>query len=448
MHATELKSALLDALDRRQDAMVGVGRRIWSRAELGFRETATSALVAEELQALGLDPRDGLALTGVRADLELGGPGPTVAIIGELDGLPIPEHPDANPETGAVHACGHHAQLTQMLGVAMALTDASAARRELAGRVVFFAVPAEEYVELEWRAEQAAAGRIEFLGGKPELIRLGLFDDVQMAMMVHATSLPEDRLLSIPAGSTGFLAKRARFIGRAAHAAVAPHAGVNALNAATLAMEAIALQRETFRERDMVRIHPILTRAGDAVNIVPADVRLQTFVRAITTAAMREAAGKVDRSLRAGAAAIGAGLEIETRPGYLPLLQDPALARLFRANGISLVGEDGWADTDPTFASTDAGDLSHLMPLLHPSGGGFGGTVHGADFSVVDETAAYLQPAKAMAMTLVDLLADGAAGAREILDTHQPALTREGYLDLVRGLATTERAGDGDARSA
>jgi amidohydrolase len=435
----ELKTAIGQAIDRRHDAIVAAGRRLWEHPEIGFRETVTAATVAAELRGLGLEPREGLALTGLRADLDLGGEGPTVAIIGELDALPVSGHPAADPGTGVAHACGHHAQLTHLLGVAMALADSADVCGKLAGRVAFIAVPAEEYVDLDWRQEQAVAGRIEFLGGKPELLRLGVFDDVDMAMLVHATSTPEDRLLSIADGSTGFVAKRARFIGRAAHAAVAPHAGINALNAATLAMEAIALQRETFRERDVIRIHPILTRAGDAVNVVPADVRLETYIRGLSTPAIEDGAAKVDRSLRAGAMAIGADLEIETIPGYLPLVQDPGLAGLFRANALELVGPDGWTDGGPIFASTDAGDLSHLMPLLHPSGGGFTGTVHGPDFAVADETMAYVLPARALAMTVVDLLADQAAAARTVLADFRPRMSKDEYLAFMRGLRRTER---------
>ena len=270
---TELKARVCAAVDARRDEIVRVGRAIWERPEVGFKEFETAALVARELRALGLAPAEGLAITGVRADLPLGAEGPTVAILGELDGLPVPDHPNADPRTGVAHACGHNTQVAHMLGVAMALREADVAG-ELAGRVAFVAVPAEEYVELEWRREQMRAGTLEFLGGKPELLRLGHLDDVDMAMLVHATTTPEDRQLSMPETSNGMLAKRIRFVGRAAHAAAAPHRAVNALNAATLALAAINFQRETFREEDTIRVHPIITKGGDSVNVVPAEVRI------------------------------------------------------------------------------------------------------------------------------------------------------------------------------
>ncbi len=434
----ELKAGLAAVLDRRGAELADFGEDVFDHAELGFREERTATLVADRLRGLGLAPQAGLALTGVKARLRGVRPGPTVCVVGELDGLPVPEHPRADPTTGVVHACGHNAQLTHLIGVASALVEADA-MRELAGDVVFFAVPAEEYVDLEWRIEQAQAGKIEFLGGKPELLRLGAFDDVDLAMMVHATGNQDDHKLSLRWTANGLVAKRARFVGRAAHAAAAPDRAINALNAATLALQAIHMQRETFRDEDHIRVHPILTRGGAAVNVVPADVRLETFVRGATYAAIADADAKVDRALRAGALGVGAAVEIETLPGYMPLFVDPALGALFKDNAIALVGQPAWAELGPISASTDAGDLSHILPMLHPSHGGCAGTNHAADFQIQDLETAYITPAKALAWTIVDLLSDGAAHARHLLANFQPRLTRDGYLDHMRGLARRER---------
>jgi metal-dependent amidase/aminoacylase/carboxypeptidase family protein len=310
---------------------------------------------------------------------------------------------------------------------------------QLAGNVLFVAVPAEEYVDLEWRSEQAHAGRLEFLGGKAELLRLGVLDEVDMAILVHATGSQDDRQLSLRMSANGLVAKRARFIGRASHAGAAPERGINALNAATLALQAISMQRETFRDEDHVRVHPILTHGGTTINVVPADVRLETFVRGASYAAIADAAAKVDRALHAGALAVGAAVEIETLPGYLPLIVDPEMGAVFKRNALSLVGEAGWAEAGPIAASTDAGDLSHIMPMLHPSHGGCRGTNHAADFEIADSYVAYIQPAKAIAHTIVDLLSNDAAEARRILAAHQPPMTRESYLAHMRGLAATVR---------
>ncbi|HEY3061603.1 MAG TPA: amidohydrolase, partial [Chloroflexota bacterium] len=341
-----LKAAIAAVLDAAATELTAFGEDIFDHAEIGFREERTAACVADALRALGLQPREGLALTGVKARLAGAEPGPTIAVMGELDGLPVPDHRRADAMTGVVHACGHNAQLTHLVGVARALvqTDALA---QLSGNVVFVAVPAEEYVDLEWRSDQAKQGKIEFLGGKAELLRLGELDDVDMAILVHGTGNLEDRQLSMRMSANGLVAKRARFIGRAAHAGAAPERGINALNAATLALQAIHMQRETFRDEDHIRVHPILTRGGSTINVVPADVRLETFVRGATHESIADAALKVDRALEAGALAVGASVEIETLPGYLPLIVDPELAALFKQNALRLVGQDGWAEAGP-----------------------------------------------------------------------------------------------------
>jgi amidohydrolase len=427
--AAELKATLFAAIDRAKADLCAFGADIFAHPELGFREERTATRVAHELRALGLPVTEGLARTGVRAEFAGSRPGPTICVMGELDALPVPGHPSADPITGAAHACGHNAQLTHLLGVARALCESDAARH-LAGRIVFLAVPAEEYVDLEWRAETARQGKIEFLGGKPELVRLGVFDDIDMAMMVHASGEAAADLLSIHWAYNGFIAKRIRFSGRAAHAGVAPFRGVNALNAATLALSAIHMQRETFRDEDHVRIHPIMTQGGSTVNIVPADVRIETFVRGGTLAAITDAAAKVDRAVEAGAHAVGADVEIQTLPGYFPLVMDRTLGGLFRDNAIGLVGAPQWAEFGVCTACSDAGDLSQIMPMLHPNHGGCAGYNHTIDFAIA-------QPAKALAATVVDLLIDDARRAEDVRRNFRPNLTRDRYLAEMRALTTT-----------
>jgi len=431
----ELKRRVYAAIDRRAEEIVAVGERIRRHPELGFKEARTAALVAETLGRLGREPKSGLALTGVRADLPGGaGGGPTLALLGELDALVVAGHPEADPVTGAAHACGHNAQIAGLLGAAMGLADAGAADH-LGGRVVFFAVPAEEYGDLEWRIAEARAGRLEFLGGKPELLRLGHLDDIDLAMMIHTTAQPEHRKAGVPTSNNGCVVKTIRYVGKAAHAGGAPHRGVNALYAAQIGLMAINALRETFRDEDTIRVHPIITHGGSQVNVIPAEVRLETYVRGKSVEAILDAEAKVDRALRAGALALGAKVEIETLPGYMPMTCDPTMAALFRENAVALVGEDQFVVVGHRTGSTDMGDLSQIMPVLHPYMGGARGTGHGADYEIEDRELAYVAPAKMLAAMAVDLLADGAAGARAVLAAAKPPMTREGYLAFQRGLA-------------
>lgn len=438
MTKTELLQRVCAAIDRRGEEIVALGEDIRRHPELGFKEFRTARLVAETLSRLGLAPRTGLAVTGVRADATgRAGDGPTVALLGELDALVVTGHPGADPETGAAHACGHNAQVAGLLGAAMALTEVGVLEH-LAGRVAFIAVPAEEYGDVAWRVSQRDAGKLEFLGGKPELLRLGHLDDVDMAMMIHATPRQEEGKLAIPVSNNGCVVKTVRYVGRAAHAGGMPHRGINALYAAQIGLMAINAVRETFRDEDTVRVHPIITHGGSQVNVIPADVRIETYVRAKSLEAIADADAKVDRALRAGALALGARVEIETLPGYMPMRCDPLLVERFRAIAADLVGEEHVRTIGHRTGSTDMGDLAQVMPIIHPYVGGARGTSHGADFEVADPDLVYLTNAKALASMVVDLLADGAAVGREVTATARPPMTRAAYLDYQRRVGRRE----------
>jgi amidohydrolase len=438
MTKSELKQRVYEAVDRRAEQIVSIGEQIRKNPELGFKEVKTARLVEETFGKLGLATKSGLAMTGVRAEAAgRAGDGPTFALLGELDALVVAGHPVADAQTGAAHACGHNAQVAALTGAAMGLVDAKAFDH-LAGRVVFFAVPAEEYGDIEWRVSQARAGKLEFLGGKPELLRLGHFDDVDLSMMIHMTSRPEDGKAGVPASNNGCIVKTIRYVGRAAHAGGAPHMGVNALYAAQVGLTAVNAIRETFRDEDTIRVHPIITHGGSQVNVIPGEVRLETYVRGRTVEAILDAQKKVDRAFRAGALALGARVEIETLPGYMPMTCDQNMARLFKETAGALVGEDNYRQIGHRTGSTDMGDLSMVMPILHPYIGGAEGSGHGADYRIVDNTLAYVTQAKALAAMAVDLLADGGAAARGVLEAAKPPMTREQYLAFQRGLARRE----------
>jgi amidohydrolase len=438
MKKTELLASVYEAIDRRAPDIIGVGEEIRRHPELGFKEYGTARIMARTFEKMGLKPQTGLALTGVRADaVGQRGEGPTVALLGELDGLVVVGHPGADPETGAAHACGHNAQVAGMLGAAMGLLDAGAFAH-LSGRVAFIGVPAEEYGDVAWRVSQRKEGKLEFLGGKPELLRLGHLDDVDMAMMIHATPRPEEGKLAVPVSNNGCVVKTVRYVGRAAHAGGMPHRGINALYAAQIGLMAINAVRETFRDEDTVRVHPIMTHGGSQVNVIPADVRLETFVRAKTLEAIADADRKVDRALRAGALALGATVEIETLPGYMPMRCDPTLVERFRPIAERLVGAEHVRTIAHRTGSTDMGDLAQVMPVIHPYVGGASGTSHGADWQLVDQSLVYLTNAKVLASMVVDLLADGAAAGKEVVAKAKPPMTRQGYLEFQRAMSRRE----------
>ena len=433
----DLKRKAAEIIDAKADDLVTIAKTILKNPEPGFRELKTAKLVAEQFAAMGMQPRNGLAITGVRADASGSAPGPTMAVLGELDSLIVGEHPHADPVTNAAHACGHHCQIAMMIGAAMALTNNDIVQN-LAGRIAFMAVPAEEYIEIEFRDGLRQAGKIEFLGGKPEMVRLGEFDDVHLAMMLHTTSNPAEQQICISNTNNGSVAKRIQFIGRAAHAGGAPHLGINALNAAMMAMTAINFNRETFRDEDSIRVHPIITKGGEAVSAVPADVRMETFVRGRSLEALMDANSKVDRALRAGAMAVGADVKIQTIPGYMPLQQHKGMAEIFRANAVDLVGEDNVGYVNHRGGSTDMGDISHLMPVIHPYIGGAVGLGHGATYVIEDYSLAVIKGAKALAYMVIDMLGDNASQGNSIVGGQRPDMTIPEYLKFMRNLASEE----------
>lgn len=422
-----LKARCLQLIEDNKAAIIDIGQEIFAHPELGFKEHNTAALVRSTFERLGIPYRDKLAITGVRGDLKGRSDGPRVMVMGELDAVVCPLHPQADRTTGAAHSCGHNAQIASMLGAAMGLAPLA---DQLDGNVAFVAVPAEEYVELEYRERLRQEGQIRFFGGKQEYLRLGVLDDIDMGMMIHSHAGVRDRHFLINCDSSGFLGKLIRFTGRDAHAGARPFDGINALNAAALSLLAINSQRETFREKDRIRVHPIITKGGDLVNIVPADVRMETYVRGTNLEGILDASEKVNRSLQGCAYAIGAKVDIQEMPGYLPLIQNPVLSDLFAANAETLLGAGTNIYGQELIGATDAGDVSSFMPFIHISTGGYDGDAHSQNFTVCDPEMAYVMPAKAMAMTVIDLLWDGAAQARAIRDAAAPKFTRESYLQF------------------
>ena len=435
MTRDELKKKVCEAIDAHAAEIIGLGESIFADPELGYKEFNAAAKVKAIFDQLGIAYQDQVGVTGIVAPLKGGESKLKIAVMGELDAVVAPGHRLANPQTGAAHSCGHNAQIAAMVGVAFGL-QTSGIMSELAGDVVLMAVPAEEYVEIEYRNELRKAGTISFLGGKQEFIKLGIMDDIDMMVMHHLSTNSVDAeghviKATVGGGSNGFIGKLIRYIGKEAHSGGAPHMGINALNAANIGLMAIHVQRETFQDSDHIRVHPIITKGGDLVNVVPADVRIETYVRGMNMDAILDASKKVNRALRAGADAVGAQVEITELPGYLPRQNVERMTELMMANLTELIGCDHVAlSTREGGGSTDAGDISYLMPTLHPYIGGVEGRGHSEEYEIVDKELAYIVSSKALAMAVVDLLCDGAAIGMEIKTAFKPLLTKQGYLDM------------------
>ncbi|MCY6369768.1 amidohydrolase [Clostridium ganghwense] len=426
----ELKKLVCSTIDNNAEKLIDFAKKLDECPELGFKENKTSELVANFFEELNLHYKKNLAITGVKAKLKENCEGPNIAILGELDAVLCPTSSKADPLTGAAHACGHNLQLTAMIGAALGL-KLSNISDTLHGNVTFMGVPAEEFIEIEYREKLHKEGKIHFFGGKQELIYLGEFDDVDISMMMHSDKNTPETKVSVGDTSNGFMAKTIQYLGKTAHAAEAPHEGINALNAAMIGLMGINALRETFIDEDHVRVHPIITKGGDTVNSVPCDVRLETYVRAKSMKSIENTHTKVDNSLKAGGYAVGAETIIKTIPGYLPLNCAKDLNNLFVDNTLKLIPKEQVINAGHFGASTDMGDLSHIIPTIHPFIGGVTGALHTEDFHAVDYYSACILPAKIFAMTVIDLLSNNAGKAKEIKANFKPLLTKEEYITMM-----------------
>ena len=397
-----MKNKILTAIDQNRDAIIACGEYILRHPELGFREEKTAQYVKDVFQKLGIPYRDNLAITGVVGSLGRPDAPVHICIIGEMDAIVCHGHPFADPVTGAAHACGHNAQVAAMIGAAYGIVK-SGMLEECDCRISFLAVPGEEFVELDYRRQLVEKGLLTYMSGKQELLHLGLFADVDAAMMIHAHPETPQKHLFLQGSSLGFEAKRLTFTGKAAHGSE-PWNGTNALDAAVLAVMGIHANRPTFKDSDRVRIHPIISNGGDLVNVIPDKAVIETYVRAANPAALTDACEKVDNAARAGALAMGAECDIENIRGYAPLRQDPAISRVFEENARMFYAENEITYGQDMTGSTDLGDVSQALPSIQPTMGGFTGALHSKEFAITDPETVYITASKLLACTAYDLV--------------------------------------------
>ena len=432
MDIENLKRCAFDAIDVNRQNILDLGHDIYAHPETGYREVRTTNLVADALETLGFDVERNIAVTGCRARSSHK-TGPCLAMLGELDSVICHEHPDCNPSTGAIHACGHNIQIAVMYAVACALKK-SEILDELGGSVDFIAVPAEEYIELDYRKRLKNEGKIHYYSGKAEFTYRGVFDDVNMCLLIHNWPFDGKDKTACQNTGTGFIGKRVSYIGKQAHAGAAPWDGVNALNMAMVAINSMNTQRETFKDTDSVRVHQIITHGGDLLNSVPALVEAEVCVRAMNIPALLAANEKINRCIHGAAIAMGGHAKVEDSPGQMPLKSCDAMADIFGANAGSFYKREEIVPCQLVTASFDMGDLSMFMPVLHSLSSGIVGGLHSKDYRVVDEKDAFIIPAKIMTATIIDLLYGNAEKAKQIIADSKPAMTRDEYLKLFERL--------------
>jgi amidohydrolase len=390
--------------------LIELGRELAQAAEPGFFERRTQAILAERFRERGFRVREFPGMPGFLAAVDGGGQPPRLAMVADMDALPLPKQttqPSADqggpaasaPDGLYAHACGHHLQMTALFGAACLLREQ---HPQLAAQVGFLATPAEEYVELERREGLRREGRLSALSGKQELLARGAFAGFQVVVATHAGALQPGQVSSV-LGMNGFEVLRWFFRGLAAHAGAHPDRGRNAQNAGALFLQACAFLRESFPEDRHVRIHPVLRLPADQpVNLIPESAFVETYVRAVDPPTVEQTCGRLNAAAAGCAAAIGVEVRTERVRGYAPFRVDPRLHALLRATaearGLAFVEEPFSA------ASSDMGDVSQLKPSIIVGLPGTNGLLHQREFRVTDEQQAYVLPAELLADYLQRLL--------------------------------------------
>lgn len=429
MNLEKLKNDICNTIDSYKDEILNCGEYILNNPELGYKEYKTSEYIRKKFAELNIPYTYPIALTGVKGKIKGKNNNLNVCIIGEMDAVKSRDHPYANPDTGSAHSCGHNIQIATLLGVAYGLTK-SKSMENLHGDVTLLAAPAEEFIEVGERLKLKEANKITYLGGKQELIHQGAFDDVDIAIMIHSQANTPEIKLFTRGNSLGFVVKNIDFKGKAVHNAE-PFEGINALNAAMLSLSGINANRETFSEKEKIRIHPIITKGGELINAIPANVQLETYIRGANINSINKGMKVVDNVVKGAAYMVGAKSNINTIKGYLPLNQNLELSSIVEKNALNFISEENIVKGEDMIGSTDMGDLSYIIPCIHPTIGGFKGAAHSKDFSTTNKQWTYITASKLLAMTVVDLLYNNASNGINIKNNFKPLMTKDEYLKYL-----------------
>jgi amidohydrolase len=367
----KLKATVIGEVDARQGELIELSLRIHQNPEIGFQEVKAAGWLTEYLEANGFTVEKGICELATAFRGRYGSGEPTIALLAEYDALPT-----------MGHACGHNIIATAAVGAAVAVRKAI---DEAGGSVVVIGTPAEE-----------------LYGGKVIMAERGAFKDLDVAMIVHPSVVD---LASIQA--LACVGLEVEFKGKAAHAAAYPQEGVNALEAMIQAFNGINSLRQHIRER--ARIHGIITQGGEAANVVPAHTAGSFLVRAEDEAYLDELKRKVLHCFEAAALATGAHLEYKWTGHYTPLKTNLALAEIFTQN-MEALGRNLFPPLNIALGSSDVGNVSQLVPTIHPMVAIASPSVslHSPEFAAAAATTegnrGLLDGAKAMAMTVVDLI--------------------------------------------
>ena len=421
-----MKQTVIKVLDQMADKTIELGRRLFETPELGFKEFKTKEMLMKELSDAGFKVEREFARTGF--SVSMGSGHPHIGLIAELDAIPTLGHPHADlNDQSAAHTCAHSTQCAIMTSVIKALKEVNVT--EFPGKVTLFFTPAEEFTDMAFRHELITKGEIKYPAGKIQMIYEGIFDDVDLCLHLHAMGNDQYRFAS-DSHLAGFIYKKFTFVGKASHAAVLPHLGVNALNAFTLFQSAAGMLRETFIDEDKNRFHGIVTEGGQTVNSIPERVVYEGYVRSFNTENMKLLSDKLTHAAKHCAQALGAECIVEDTPGYLPFKPCHELSLIAEDNMLHFCRPDEILHNEKSVAAGDIGDLGLFVPTIQFGYGGVGGVIHGKTMFIEDEQRLYIESAKVTAMTVIDLMSNPDK-VKRVVDSFKPSMSKEEYFEYL-----------------
>lgn len=364
------------------DEVYEIAKDIYMHPELGYKEFRTSEIVKNYiLKYLDNVEIESFSTTGIKFTL------PTaeekqlkMAFVVELDAVYAPSHFHADKNTGAAHNCGHYSQIGIGLSLFRGLIENNN-YKDLDYSISFVFIPAEEYLDLDYREELKKMGEITYFGGKPEAMKLGVFDEFDFAMAVHSMGGDfKDRTIETNSNLAGFLYKKYTFIGEASHAGFSPFTGINAYSISTLFNVGVGLMRQQIDEKEMVRINPIVMESDMSTNVIPNKIKVGTDLRTQSIDYMKEVVKKLDDVAKGSAMSLQGKVDIDTQMGYLPFVQNRYLSSFVLDTFNNFEKIPAIRNENPISAAGDIGDLSFMMPCFQIGYSGFSGTIHGDDF--------------------------------------------------------------------
>lgn len=428
----QIREQAFKYLESIQEELFTLGNKLFATPELGFKETQTRQIMREKIAHLNkINITDNLAVTGFSAVLQETQNTQTITLLAEMDAVYQPHHFCAAHD-GASHCCGHDSQMVIMYAVLKTFHDLGI---QLPVNLELVFTPAEEFLDLDYRLEQKSLGKLQALSGKQELLAHNQLMNGAIIIASHSLGGNPNLDFDIGTNLAGFIIKRAKFRGKSAHAGAAPQQGINALNAANLAMNAIAYIRETFPNEDYIRVSPVIKNANLAASIIPEMVELEMYIRAATVEAIETTSSKIDNCLEGAAMAIGCSVEINNLVGYLPLRQNKLLSEIAYRNALTITDSKRILNNyGIVAASGDIGDLSLLKPTIQIGYGGYKGTIHGVDFAIDRPEVLYIATAKLVISLVCDLLDNDLALFKQVANNFT-GISIDDYKQLIARLA-------------